>query len=218
VLLRLLQSALPKYAQIRHGPIEEGKDIAALIDSDGIPVLHLYQVKCGDISKPKWREAREELEEMFTVDMNRFQLPVAPDRVEGHLVTNGHANLFAERVMEGWFKDQRARGRSVEFMHLDALVTWISKDGLVNELRAALKEQGISIDEDQKRRDPGAKPAKRKSRRAPRPKGTTKRAKTSRSRPKVKSKARVAKRKRTPLPKRAPRRKATTKRGKSSRS
>jgi hypothetical protein len=28
----------------------------------------------------KWHAAREELEEMSTVDTNRFQLPVAPDR------------------------------------------------------------------------------------------------------------------------------------------
>jgi hypothetical protein len=35
----------------------------------------------------------------------------------------------------------------VEFMHLDALVDWITKGRLVNELRAALREHGIDTGE-----------------------------------------------------------------------
>lgn len=146
VLLRLLQAGLPLYAQVRHGPIEFGKDIAALLQIDEAVVLRHYQVKCGDIDKNKWRESKDELEEMFLVPLASFQLPVAPDHIEGVLVTNGHANPYVEPVMNGWFQAQHEEhGRLVEFMHLDALVDWIVEHRLVNELRAALQEQGIDI-------------------------------------------------------------------------
>ena len=146
VLLRLLQGTLPQYAQIRHGPIEYGKDIAALADDSGVSVLCLYQVKCGEMNTPKWREARAELEEMFLVPLSEFQLPVSPQRIEGYLVTNGHANTHVEPVMEGWFEEQRRdHGRDITFMHLDMLVDWIFKVRLVNELRAALDEEGIKV-------------------------------------------------------------------------
>ena len=146
VLLRLLQGTLPRYAQIRHGPIEYGKDIAALADDGGVSVLCLYQVKCGEMNTPKWRGARAELEEMFLVPMSEFQLPVSPQRIEGYLVTNGHANTHVEPVMEGWFEEQRRdHGRDITFMHLDKLVDWIFKVRLVNELRAALDEESIKV-------------------------------------------------------------------------
>jgi hypothetical protein len=144
VLLRVLQAGLPLYAQVRHGPIEYGKDIAALLHIDGVVVLRHYQVKCGDIDKNKWRESKDELEEIFLVPLTTFQLPVVPDYIEGVLVTNGHANPYVEPVMDAWFQAQREKqGRLVKFMHLDALVDWIVEHRLVNELRAALQEQGI---------------------------------------------------------------------------
>jgi N12 class adenine-specific DNA methylase len=50
--------------------------------------------------------------------------------------------------MKGWFKEQREqRGRQVAFMHLDGLVDWIVEHRLVNELRAALHEQGIDSED-----------------------------------------------------------------------
>ncbi|HEV2549969.1 MAG TPA: LysR family transcriptional regulator [Stellaceae bacterium] len=39
LLLRLLQSGLPRYAQIRHGPLEYGKDISVLLDENGRLIL-----------------------------------------------------------------------------------------------------------------------------------------------------------------------------------
>jgi hypothetical protein len=146
VLLRLLQGTLPRYAQIRHGPIEYGKDIVALADEGGVAILCLYQVKCGEMNTQKWREARAELEEMFLAPMREFQLQVSPQRIEGYLVTNGHANPYVEPVMEGWFDEQRRdHGRDITFVHLDKLVDWIFKVRLVNELRAALAEEGIKV-------------------------------------------------------------------------
>jgi len=69
-------------------------------DDGGVSVLCLYQVKCGEMNTPKWREARAELEEMFLVPMSEFQLPVSPQRIEGYLVTNGHAK-YARRTSDG---------------------------------------------------------------------------------------------------------------------
>jgi hypothetical protein len=145
ILLRLLQSGLPHYAQIRHGPLEFGKDIVASLDVDGVTVLRLYQVKCGDLDKAKWRESKDEMEEMFQVPLTTFQLSVTPQRTEGVLVTNGHANPFVEPAIAGWLEEQRnTHGRSVNFMHLDTLVDWITKDRLINEPRNALREFGVN--------------------------------------------------------------------------
>jgi hypothetical protein len=145
ILLRLLQSGLPRYAQIRHGPLEYGKDIVALLDMDGVIVLRHYQVKCGDLDKAKWRVSKDEMEEMFQVPLTSFQLPATPQRTEGVLVTNGHANMFVEPAISGWLQEQRStHGRSVEVMHLDTLVDWITKNRLVNELRIALRECGVA--------------------------------------------------------------------------
>jgi hypothetical protein len=145
VLLRLLQSGKPRYAQVRHGPLEDGKDVSVLLDIEGASVLRHYQVKCGDLNKKKWRDSKNELEEIFLVPMNSPQLSVTPDRVEAVLLTNGHANQHAEPAMKGWIKQQADHGRKIEFMHLDAFVDWIMEHNLVNELRVALRDQGIEM-------------------------------------------------------------------------
>jgi hypothetical protein len=147
IILRLLQSGLPLYAQVRHGPLEYGKDITALLDIDSVVVLRHFQVKCGDLDTRKWRESKNELEEIFLVPLHSLQLPVLPQRIEGVLVTNGHANTYVEPVMTGWFEEQqKTHGRRVSFMHLDGLVDWIVESRLVNELRAALQEAGIEVE------------------------------------------------------------------------
>jgi len=84
---------------------------------------------------------------MFLVPLNSFQLPLTPQRTEGVLVTNGHANPYVEPVIDGWLKAQRRDGRVVEFMHLDGLVDWIVEHRLVNELRVGLQEIGVGIDD-----------------------------------------------------------------------
>ena len=88
------------------------------------------------------------METMFQVPLTSFQLPIVPQRIEGALITNGHANPYIEPVIDGWLREQReTHKRLVEFMHLDALVDWITKGRLVNELRAALREHGIGTGE-----------------------------------------------------------------------
>ncbi len=144
VILRLAQASLPPYAQIRHGPVEYGKDVVVLFEEDGRRVLRMYQVKCGDITKSKWREAREELEEIFLVPQSEFQVGGSVDVREGVLVCNGHANPYAEPIMESWFAEQRrAHGRSYSFTHLDGIVRWITAGRHVNEFRLALDEIGL---------------------------------------------------------------------------
>jgi hypothetical protein len=42
-------------------------------------------------------------------------------------------------------KQRDQQGRSIEFMHLDALIDWIATERLENELRIALKAEGIDL-------------------------------------------------------------------------
>ena len=148
ILLRLLQGRLPLYAQVRHGPIKYGKDLAELLERNGQVELRFYQVKCGDIKKGDWGECREQLEEMFLVPIASLHLPAEPTQTIGVLVCNGHANPYVEPVMDAWIREQRqTHERLIEFWHLDGWVNWIIDNKLVNELRAALGEQGVPIRE-----------------------------------------------------------------------
>jgi hypothetical protein len=165
LLLRLLQSQSPAYAQIRHGPFEYGKDVAALVDVDGVPVLRLYQAKVGDIKKAQWRGCRDQLEEMFLVPMSKLQLPKTPARIEAFLVTTGHASDHVEPIIAGWISDQKeSPGRSIEFFHLDRLVQWIARNKLTNECLEALRELSA-----RSRRTPRRKPKKSRAKKSARP-------------------------------------------------
>jgi hypothetical protein len=135
---------LPLYAQIRHGPIEYGKDVVVLLNIDGRQVLRMYQVKCGNITKPKWRESQHELEEIFLVPLPAMQILNDVDLREGILICNGHINPYVEPVVEGWFQEQKkAYGRTIKFMSLDHLVQWIVNERLINDFRAAFAELGL---------------------------------------------------------------------------
>lgn len=144
VLLRLLQGYLPLYAQILHGPLEYGKDIAVLLEENGERVLRMYQVKCGNITTTVWRNARQELEEMFLVPLSELQLHGPVERREGVLVCNGHAQPYVLPTIEGWISQQKeAFDRDIDFMHLDDIVQWISTGRLVNEFKSVLSELGL---------------------------------------------------------------------------
>ena len=146
LLLRLHQSGSPKYAQIRHGPIEYGKDLAVMTEEAEDVVLRMYQAKVGDITKPTWRIAQSELEEIFQVELASLQLPLAPTRREGVLVFNGHVHPYAEPVVDGWVEEQeRDHGRTYRIDNIDALVSFITANALTNEFRAACDELGIVV-------------------------------------------------------------------------
>jgi hypothetical protein len=147
LILRLSHVSLPLYAQILHGPLEHGKDVVVLLQKNGRRVLRMYQAKIGDIATSDWRQAKEELEEMFLVPLSTLLVPAdpVPER-EGILICNGHPGPYVTPVMEGWFDVQkRDHGRNISLVHLDGLVQWIERDNLVVELRAVLCELGIPV-------------------------------------------------------------------------
>jgi hypothetical protein len=146
VLLRLFQNSVPHYAQIRHGPIEYGKDIAVVAEEGGELVLRMYQAKCGDIKKAGWNEIRPQLEEAFQVPLDSFQLPSPLRRRVGILIWNGHADPHVEPIMQGWKQDQWAAfQREYDFIHLDGITNYILTNRLVSAFRESLTEVGIDI-------------------------------------------------------------------------
>lgn len=155
VLLRLFQEQIPQYAQIRHGPIEYGKDIAVVTnESDGV-TLRWYQVKCGDVTRSKWYgEIRPQLEQMFQVPMPEFQVPTAINKRLGILVWNGHISPHVEDIVSAWQLEQRqAFGREYVFMNVDSIVNYVIDTRLVGALRSALNEVSPKVkDRDSVRR------------------------------------------------------------------
>jgi hypothetical protein len=147
ILLRLFQNAVPAYAQIRHGPIEYGTDIGVLVTDKAQTVLRMYQAKCGNIETAGWdSKIRPQLEKMFQVPLDSFQLSSPIHHRVGILVWNGHAGPHVDPVMKGWAADQRkAFHRDFEFMNLDGLVNYIHNYWLVTALREALSEAGVPI-------------------------------------------------------------------------
>jgi hypothetical protein len=145
LLLRLLQAGHPRFAQVRDGPMEYGKDVVALVGEGPDLVLEMYQAKKGDISLPDWRAVKPQLEEMFEVDLPAIQVDASRARRVGVLVFNGHLTPQAEPAVAGWMAEQERRGREVQIMHLDVVVNWILEHRLVSAFRAALDELGISV-------------------------------------------------------------------------
>ena len=145
IFYRLSQSRLPRYAQIRHGPLEYGKDVVVLSAEGASNVLRMYQMKCGDLTMSAFRDVRSQLEELFLVPLASVNVTARVDERVGVLVCNGHAQPSVGPVMLGWFDEQlRDHGRRCEFIHLDDLANWIISDRLVSEFRSALAEVGLS--------------------------------------------------------------------------
>ncbi|SRR6266568_92578 len=143
LVLRLSQAQLPLYAQVLHGPLEYGKDVVALVESNDGPVLQMYQMKIGDIATSDWRQAKNQLEEAFDVPLQTIQLPQEPSRREAILLFNGHLNANVQPAVDGWIERERGQSRQIRIMNLDAIVQWIDKAGLINEFRAAAAELGL---------------------------------------------------------------------------
>lgn len=146
ILLRLFQNQIPRYAQVRHGPIEYGKDIVVAVQRDDRIVLRMYQVKCGNIKKRDWHSIRSQLEEMFQVPLQSLQIPSPIDRRVGILICNGHIEPHVEPVIAGWADDQlTAHNRNFDVMHLDDLVNYILDHRLIGALRVALQEAEVPV-------------------------------------------------------------------------
>jgi hypothetical protein len=146
IILRLAQSSYPLYAQILHGPLEYGRDIVVLQKCNDHHELHMYQVKCGDMTIPDWRTSHEQLEEMFQTQFPESIIPAGLYPLwSGILIYNGHPNPQVAPLIDGWLKEQRKdHERIYKLMNLDDIVQWISRDRLVNEFRKALSELGLT--------------------------------------------------------------------------
>lgn len=140
LLLHLLQASSPYHAKVTHGPIEFGKDIVAIIDNEGTPVLHLYAVKAGDIDARKWLSAKESIDQIFTVSINNpLVTQYSPTKTKGFLLFNGHFNQHIESVADGWLKELRSnRHWDIEVYDLNGLSKWIVSNRLVRVLRKKL--------------------------------------------------------------------------------
>lgn len=139
VFLLTFQSALPLYAQIRHGPLEYGKDVVILTDEDGRHVLRMFQFKCGDIDVRSWREVKPQLEEIFLHSLETVNITERIDERIGILVCNGHAKPDADARMVAWFERERvSHGYHYEFLSLDKMARWIIEQRLYSALRTVL--------------------------------------------------------------------------------
>lgn len=99
ISLRLAQARLPRCAQVRHGPLEYGKDVVVLTEESGRRILRMYQLKVGDLDRPDWRAVQPQLEEMFLVPLKTINIDPPADEQIGVLVCNGHAGPSVDLVM-----------------------------------------------------------------------------------------------------------------------
>ena len=145
LVLRLARVSLPAYAQVLHGPLEHGKDVAVMLRAGETAEVRMYQVKVGKIDTRVWRAAKQELEVMFDVPLPALLTGgQTPDRVVGYLVTNDHAGPNVQPEMDGWFATQRELlGRELHFLHIDGLVRWIYDDRLLAEFRAFVLDEAL---------------------------------------------------------------------------
>jgi len=139
------EAKTPIFADIRHGPIEYGKDLVVCRDEGGRRVLKMYSAKKGPVRKANWnREIRPQLEEIFQVEFSSTELPVPIDERVGVLVWNDHIHPYAQPIIDGWIRDQQeVFGRRYELMHIDALVAYVRANGLQGALRAGLRREGL---------------------------------------------------------------------------
>ncbi len=125
------------------GPLEYGKDIIAVLDDEGIATLHFYAVKVGDIDRGKWGSVKESIDEMFTVPVdNPMVKQIAPTKMCGFLVFNGHFNEYIDPIASAWIEELISRGWDITVMDLDSLGKWIVSKRLVGVLN---KFAGIEL-------------------------------------------------------------------------
>ncbi len=139
------EAKVPLFSQIRHGPIEYGKDIVVCREDGGRRVLWMYSVKVGVVKKAAWNsEVRPQLEEIFQVPLDSPEIPGKIDERVGVLVWNNHIHPYAEPLVKGWLEEQRdTHKRRYELMHIDSLVSYVADNSLGATLRKALRDEGL---------------------------------------------------------------------------
>lgn len=139
------EARVPLFSQIRHGPIEYGKDIVVCREDGGRRVLWMYSVKVGNVRKAAWNAVvRPQLEEIFQVSLDSPELPDRIDEQVGVLVWNDHIHPHADPLVKGWLKEQHDTfGRRYELMHIDSLVNYVTENRLGPALRKALRDEGL---------------------------------------------------------------------------
>ena len=147
ILLALFraEAEVPLFSQIRHGPLEYGKDIVVSREDNGRQILRMYSVKTGEIKKPAWNsDIRPQLEEMFQVPLNSPEIPDGIDEIIVILVWNDHINPYVEPLIKGWLTQQLdTLGHKYELMNIDRLVKYVTENRLGAVLREALRNEKL---------------------------------------------------------------------------
>jgi len=151
VLHRLLlavfraEAEAPHFSQIRHGPVEYGKDIVVIRGPDGERTAYAYSAKIGQITKQKWqKEVRPQLEEIFQAPLKLPSPLPSYQNTVAVLVWTGAFHPLAEPIVEGWVKEQERLGRTYQFMNFDGIVRHVQDGGLQLAAYRAFLAEGIN--------------------------------------------------------------------------
>ena len=141
LLFRIIQAWAPMHADVVHGPVRSGRNVALLMRLDGELVLRLFRAMAADSSVADWNDIRSETEEIFRSPLTGLPPMSGPVRRMGTLVLNRRLAEDVRSEVAAWAgRLRRAFGPEAEVMDLDDCVDWIVRDRLVNDLRAALAE------------------------------------------------------------------------------
>jgi len=147
VMLRVFrgEAETPCYSQIRHGPIEYGKDLVICRNVNGKKVNYFYSFKVGEMKKSQWnKDVRPQLEEMFQVKFDSPELNGDISETVGVLLWNDHLSPYVEPIVKGWLEEQKKTfGRQFYLMNIDSVVKYIKDNKLSGLLRDALRDEGV---------------------------------------------------------------------------
>jgi hypothetical protein len=141
LLFRIVQAWAPMHADVVHGPVRSGRNVALLLRHDGELVLRLFRASAGGSPDADWSEVRSEIEEIFRSPLTGLPPMSGPVRRVGTLVLNRTLAEDVRSQLAAWAgRLRRSFGPEAGVMDLDDCVDWIVRDRLVNDLRAALAE------------------------------------------------------------------------------
>jgi len=98
------------FERTRHAPGEHGKDIIAFYDIDGVPTVHVYQLKTREVNLRRFRnEVRPELEAMIEVPISH-PLVRGTESFSYYLVSTGDLSPDASVELKGFNERNRRVG------------------------------------------------------------------------------------------------------------